>query len=172
MRHASLLLPVVLALAAAGCARQQPAYYVTDSMTGQRVSTDQQNAPDGRRVPLAADGSHATGYNSYASKSPQRQESTGRGLFNSGVFNSNTFNLDNFGTSSPAPTSTYQVQVPRRYAPQTYSYQPPPQAYAQQPATMQYRPPQPVPRGYGPQRYYGRPQTRPASYYAERYGWY
>ncbi len=41
MRYASLLPPLILALTVAACARQQPAYYVTNSATGQRVATGQ-----------------------------------------------------------------------------------------------------------------------------------
>jgi len=176
MRYASLLPPLLVALSVAACAQQQPAYYVTDSVTGQRVSTGQQAAPGSRRGLLAASGSQASGYNSYASAAPHRQESSDRGLFNSNVFRSNWFSR----RSSP-PTYVVRPQAPQTYAPrtyasrthtpQTYSYQPPQQqAYAQRPTTMQYRPPQPAPQRYTPQQYYRPPQ--PTAYYAPQYRLY
>ncbi|MEJ2624583.1 MAG: hypothetical protein P8Z80_08615 [Pseudolabrys sp.] len=155
MRYASLLPPLIIALTVAACARQPPAYYVTDARTGQRVATGQPQT---------------SGYNSYATR--QRQDDSDRGLFNSHVFRSSWF-------SRQTPAPTYAVQ-PRRtygshaYTPQTYSYQPPhQQPYAQrptaapyrqqQPATMQYRPPQP---------YNQPPQAQPTNYYAPRYRLY
>ena len=61
--------------------------------------------------------------------------------------------------ASPAPAS-------RTYAPQTYSYRPPQQqAYVQQPAAPQYRPPQPA-----PQQYYRPPQPQPTGYYPASIG--
>ncbi len=145
MRHTRLLLPLLLALTAAGCASQKPAYYVTDSATGQRVPVAQQNATGGARGLFTESAPQASAPYAYAA--PQAQSNTrGRGLFNS----------DLFGSHSSAPV--YAYQAPQAPAPQTYAYQPQPAyvqaapapAYQQQPA---YRP-------------------QPTGYYAERYGWY
>lgn len=158
MRHARLLLPILLALTAAACARQEPSYYVTDSMTGQRVATGQQAARQNARGRFGS--SAPQGAASYAYAAPQPQKSTGRGLFNS----------DLFSTPSRAPTYAYEPQ-----APQTYSYRPPQPAQAiqqaPQPGVMQYHPPQPMPQAYAQQPYYP-PQPQPTGYYAERYRWY
>ena len=186
MRYASLLPPLIIALTVAACARQQPAYYVTDSRTGQRIATGQQATSDSRRGLLGAGEAQASGYNSYASATPQRQESSGRGLFNSHVFGSSEFRTSSFSRQSPAPTYAVQPQASqtygsqtyasRTYAPQSYSYRPPQQqAYVQQPATTQYRRPQPAPQQYTRQpytqrQYYRQPQ--PTGYYPTRYGVY
>ena len=154
MRHTRLLLPVLLALAVGACASQQPAYYVTDAATGQRVAAAPQNTQPAERGLFGSSAPQAGA--SYAYAAPQPQESPGRGLFNSDIF----------GSRSSAPVYAYQPQ-----APQTYSYQPTPrQAYAQQPATTRYRPPQPMQQAYAQPVY--APPTQPAGYYAERYRWY
>ena len=143
MRHARLLLPLLLALTGAGCASQKPAYYVTDSATGQRVPVAQQGATGGARGLFTESAPQASP--SYAYAAPQAQANTGgRGLFNS----------DLFGGHSSAPVYAYQAP-----APQNYAYQPQQPGYAQ---------PAPAPV-YQPQPAY-RPQ--PTGYYAERYGWY
>jgi len=178
MRYATLLPPLLLALTVAGCASQQPSYYVTDAATGQRVSTGQQAAPYDRRGLLAAGKAQASGYNSYASDAPQRQDGSDRGLFNSDDFQSNWFSR-----RSSAPTYVAQPQVSQTRAPQTYAYQPPPQqqayaqplqqqAYVQQPTTMQYRPPQPAPQPYTPPQYYRQPQPQQTGYYTASNGLY
>lgn len=190
MRYASLLPPLILALTVAACARQQPAYYVTDSRTGQRIATGQQTASDNQRGLLGAGKTQESGYNSYASATPQQQQSSGRGLFNSDVFDSSDFQSNWFSRQASAPTypaqpqpaqtygtqsygsqtygaQTYRTQASgaRTYAPQTYSYQPPQQqAYAQQQAAQPYRPPQ--------QPYYRQPQAQPTGYYAPQYRLY
>lgn len=167
MRHTRLLLPILFALMVAACAREQPAYYVTDSLTGQRVASGQQADTANKRGLLDKQSSGARSY-AYAPK--QRQASSGRGLFNSDVF----------GSSSPAPVYAYRQPT------QTYAYQPPRQAQAAQPVqqasrpvpqqsgVMQYRPPQPyAQQAYAAQQpYYRPPQPQPAGYYAERYRWY
>lgn len=171
MRPTRLFLPVLLALTAAACSSQKPAYYVTDAATGQRVSTAQQGPSRVQRGLMSSDSSHAGG--AYAYAAPQN-EAKGRGLFNSKVFRSGMF-----GRRASAPAYRYQ---PQPQAPQTYSYQPPrqptyayrpppQQAYPQPSATMQYRPPQPAPRAYTRQPYRP-PQPQPTGYYAERYRWY
>ncbi len=159
MRHARPLLPILFALAAGACARQQPAYYVTDSATGQRVPTAQQDAPQHERGVFTSSGSfslsapRSSGY--YADAQAQSQPGTDRGVI---------------GGHSNAPVYAYQPP-----ATQANSYRPPPrQAYAQQPETMSYRPPQAqAPQVYAPQpapTMYRPPQ--PAGYYGERYRWY
>jgi hypothetical protein len=188
MRYASLLPPLIIALTVTACARQQPAYYVTDARTGQRIATGQQGASQDNRGLMGGGEAQASGYNSYASAAPQQQDDSGRGLFNSHVFRSNWFSRQ-----SSAPTYAVQPQAPqtyaartypspasaspthappasasRTYAPQTYSYRPPQQqAYVQPPAAPQYRPPQPA-----PQQYYRPPQPQPTGYYAPQYRLY
>ncbi len=187
MRYASLLPPLLLALTVAACARQQPAYYVTNSVTGQRVSSGQQASPNDGRGLMAAGGSQASGANSYASAAPEQAGNSSRGLFNSDTFDSGAFQTSWFERPSRAPTYAVQAQpqpqaqyTPQpqpQYAPQTYSYQPPrqpayaprhtyaqqpaytqQQTYAQpQPATMQYHPPQPVSQQPYTQQQYYRP---------------
>jgi hypothetical protein len=183
MRYASLLPPLLLALTVAACANRQPAYYVTNSMTGQRVPTGQQGTSDNQRGLLGAGETQASGYNSYASAAPRQQQSSGRGLFNSHVFHSNVFQSRWLNRRSPAPRYAAQPQAPRTYgsrtyashtyAPQTYSYHPPrQQAYAQRSTTMQYRPPQQAPQRYTPQQHYRASQLQPTGYYTARYGLY
>ena len=147
MRHARLLLPLLLAITAAGCANQKPAYYVTDLATGQRVPVAQQGASGGARGLFTESAPQASPRYAYAA--PQAEaKGGGRGLFNS----------DLFGARSSAPV--YAYQAPQAPAPQTYAYQPQP-AYAQPAPAPAYQPqPQPA---YRPQ---------PTGYYAERYGWY
>ena len=166
MRHVRLLLPILLALTAAACARQQPAYYVTDAATGQRVSTAPQGASHGQRGQMASGAPQASTYGRSAYAAQTSKASSGRGLFNS----------DLFGSRSSAPVYAYQ---PQAQSSQTYSYRPPAQqAYTPQPATtMQYRPPQPAPQTYArpvyaQQPYYRPAQPQPAGHYAERYRWY
>lgn len=169
MRPTRLLLPALLALMAAACSSQKPAYYVTDAATGQRIATGQQSAAGDQRGLLSSSASGA-----YAYAAPEGQASRGgRGLFNSN--GSGTFSSGLFSRRSSAPVYRYQPQPQR---PQTYSYQPPPQqtysyrppqrqAYPQQATTMQYSAPQ---QAYAQQPY--RPPQPPAGYYAERYRWY
>lgn len=143
MRHARLLLPVLLALATAACASRTPAFYVTDSATGQPIATARQSASPRARGLLSSGSPRANG--AYAYAAPQSAASSGgRGLFNSDLFSS-----DLFSARARVPVYNYR---PQAQPPQTYSYRPPQQAYAQQ----AYHPPQP----------------QPAGYYAERYGWY
>jgi len=160
MRHPRLLLPALLALATAACSNQKPAYYVTDSVTGQRVATGPQSVSYSERGLFSSDAPRTSGSYAYAPTQTQGNTS-GRGLFNSDVF------------SSPARAPAY-VYPAQPQPPQTYSYQPPPQqAYARQaPATM-YQPPQPAQPAYAqqPQQQQQYPQAQPG-YYAERYRWY
>ena len=155
MRHVRLLLPILLALTAAACARQQPAYYVTDAATGQRVSTAPQSASHGQRGLMASGAPQAGAYGRSAYAAQPSEASSGRGLFNS----------DLFGSRSSAPVYAYR---PQAQSPQAYSYQPPQQqVYAPQPAPQTYA--QPV---YAQQPHYRPAQPQPAGHYAERYRWY
>jgi hypothetical protein len=177
MRHTPLLLPALLALTVTACARQQPAYYVTDSATGRRITTAQQGAPERERGLFTSTGlftSSTPWARGYADVQPQSRPKTNRGLF---------------GARSDTPTHTYLAPAPQIYPPQSYSYRPPRQQAAMPPSsTMQYRPPQPTHHAYGPppmtmryrspqpvQQAYARQLDRapqPAGYDAERYGWY
>ncbi len=170
MHYARPLLPILIALTAAACARQQPAYYVTDSATGERIATAQQDAPQGERGLFASTGlftrntPQSGGYVSYADARPQNKPATNRGLI---------------GGQSNARAYVYQQPMSQTYAPRTYSHPPPPhqvpQAYAQQPVIMSYRQPQQAPQAYRPQpapQTRPAPQPQPAGYYAESYRWY
>ncbi|HVZ52276.1 MAG TPA: polysaccharide biosynthesis/export family protein [Pseudolabrys sp.] len=96
MRGCRLLLGLAVALAAAGCARQQPTYYVMDPQTGQPVpAIAQQAQPYGQAAQPA--------YTQQAYQQSAAQSDDRRGLF--GLF-----------SSGPAYTQP-------SYAPQTY--QPP-----------------------------------------------
>jgi polysaccharide export outer membrane protein len=64
MRYARIVLPILLALTAAACARKQPVQYVMDPSTGQPVPVVQQ-------------------YGQPAYAQPQQADSGGRGLFGS-----------------------------------------------------------------------------------------
>ena len=119
MRRACFFLPVLLALTAAGCAReQQSAYYVIDPVTGQPVPVVQQY-----EQPQYAQSQYAQAqYGQYA-QAPHGQpayqaQDTRRGLFNPAYQAQDTGRgLFNNRRSQPA------------YAPQPYMQQP----YAQQP---------------------------------------
>lgn len=72
MRGARSLLPLLIALTAAACARQQPTYYVIDPNTGQPVAVMQQPAMES--APLYAQQPQ------YAQR-PASQTTPGRGLY-------------------------------------------------------------------------------------------
>ena len=115
MRYARFILPILLALTAAACARKQSVYYVMDPSTGQPVPVVQQYGQSyGAQQPAYAQ--------------PQQADSGGRGLF---------------GSRRGAPARAYQPQYAqqsyaqqggavRRNGQQSYvmQYQPPRQAAA------------------------------------------
>lgn len=89
MRHIRYLLPILLALCAAGCARE-PAYYVTDSYTGQRLPLTAQYGQAGYEQPVYGQGAYAA-LTPPPSAQSQDVASRGRGLIT--------------GTVRPASTS-------------------------------------------------------------------
>ena len=130
MRVSQILLPALIALATAACARQQAAYYVIDPATQQPVPVAQQSAPAtygrpqyaqaGYQQPPAAS---SRGLFASAQTAPQAYAATqeppsGRGLFNT------------YASSQGAPP----------YPQQAYMPQPAPSpVYAQPAAPPQYR---------------------------------
>jgi hypothetical protein len=126
MHRARFLLPILVALAAAGCARQQQAY-VIDPSTGQPVAVvmQQQTAQ-----PVYAQ-------QSYQPPAPQAAASGERGLFNS-------------WPSAPQPQyaqQTYQQPAPDSGRGLFAASQSAPPVYVQQPAFTQNGVPQyPTPR--------------------------
>ncbi|HZD89206.1 MAG TPA: polysaccharide biosynthesis/export family protein [Pseudolabrys sp.] len=115
----------MLAFTAAGCARHQPAYYVMDPATGQRVPVVQQygssgNGQYGQYQAESPQSQYPQGYEaqSQAYAQPQQDDGGGRGLFNS---------------HHSEPSYSYQPQ----YAYQQQSYAQPPQAYQQQQSSGQ-----------------------------------
>ena len=121
MRYARFLLPILIALTVAACARQQPAYYVLDPSTGQPVPVVQQYGQPGAAQPQYAQ-SYAAPQPSYAR--PQPAQSSGRGLFTS---------------QRSAPAYAYQPQYAQQGYAQPANAQP---HYGQQSYVLQYRPPQ------------------------------
>ena len=81
MRIARFLLPLTVALAAAACARQQAAYYVTDPQTGQPVPVVQQYSGPEQYVHAQQYGQPQ--YAPPAAAQPQYAQSGNRGLFGS-----------------------------------------------------------------------------------------
>jgi polysaccharide export outer membrane protein len=148
MRVAKFLMPVLAALAAAGCARQQQSYYVIDPATGQPVPVVQQyySAP---RYAQAG----------YAQPAPQYAKAGGRGLYSSPQVAQQAYAQSSYAPPAyqpPAPQPQYAPSTGRglynlqssygqpRYAPQPY------QSYV-----LQYHPPAatggpyvPAPYGY------------------------
>ena len=126
MRYARFILPILLALIAAACARKQPVYYIMDPSTGQPVPVVQQYGQ--RAQPQYAQDPYARGYATRqpAYAQPQQTDRGGRGLFSS---------------RSSAPSYSYQPQ----YAQQSYAQQ----RYGQQSYVMQYRPPRQAVAQYG-----------------------
>jgi polysaccharide export outer membrane protein len=128
MRGARLLLPLLAALAAGGCARQQPAYYVVDPNTGQPVPvvTQQQMAqPQYAQQGNVQQQTYAAPAYQEPVAQPQAAASGERGLF------------------------TSRQRAPQVYAQQPYVQQPyPQQTYAQQRHAQQFATPQvAVPQG-------------------------
>lgn len=152
MRYARLILPTLLALTAAACARNQPVYYVMDPATGQPVPVVQQYGQAGSgqygQQPQYAQGAYANSQYapSYAAQQPsyaqpQQAESGGRGLFGSHASTPSYGYQPQYGEQSYASAGNAQPHV----GPQSYvmQYHPPRQAaspygYAYAPAAQGY----------------------------------
>lgn len=136
MRGARFLLPLLAALAAAGCARQQQAYYIIDPQTGQPIPVVAQQQPQYAQQ-ISQPAYAQSGYQQPAPQAAPAQDT--RGLF----------------SRSPAYAQQSYAQQPAYaqqpvYAQQTYGQQPvyPQQTY-QQPA---YRPQPPAAEASGDER--------------------
>src|SRR5512141_407846 len=81
MRVARLMVPILVALLAAACARQQPAYYVMDPQTGQPVPVVQQYSGPEQYVQAQQYGQPQ--YAQPAPAQPRYAQSGNRGLFGS-----------------------------------------------------------------------------------------
>lgn len=81
MRVARLMVPILVALLAAACARQQPAYYVMDPQTGQPVPVVQQYSGAEQYVQAQQYGQPQ--YAQPAPAQPRYAQSGNRGLFGS-----------------------------------------------------------------------------------------
>jgi polysaccharide export outer membrane protein len=152
MRVTRLLMPILVVLAAAGCARQQQTAYVIDPATGQPVPVVQQYAPaqdayaqasyqDGYQAGYPAAYAQATPQYAQAYQpppaEPQYAQGTNRGLFGShapyqqsggrGLFN---------GQPGYAQPQYAQPQYP--YQSYVLQYHPPAAANAYQPAPYGY----------------------------------
>ena len=81
MRVTQLMIPLLVVLAAAGCARQQQAAYVIDPSTGQPVPVVQQYSPQQYGY---AQADYQANYPAYAQAAPQpaSPQAQGRGLYN------------------------------------------------------------------------------------------
>lgn len=145
MRYARFILPILLALTAAACARKQPVHYVMDPSTGQPVPVVQQYGQPAQ--PQYAQGQYAQGYSAQQPAYAQSRQSNrgGRGLF---------------GSRRSAPAYAYQ----QPYGQQRYARQGGAQPrQAQQPYVMQYQPPRQAAARYGgsPYGYAYAPAERP-----------
>jgi protein involved in polysaccharide export with SLBB domain len=144
MRVARLMVPILVALLAAACARQQPSYYVVDPQTGQSVPVVQQYSGPEQYVQAQQYGQPQ--YAQPAPAQPQYAQGGNRGLFG----------------SLQGDYAQPQYAQPQ-YAPQTQ--------YAPQP---QYAPPQaPQPadgnRGLFNSRRAAQPQYAPQQSYVLQY---
>ena len=172
MHKGRLLLPVLAALAAAGCARQQQAY-VIDPSTGRPVLVvmQQQAAPPQYAQPQYAQAQYAQPQYaqpqyapaqyappSYPQAAPQGVSGGGQGLFNTWQsapqprYAPPTYAQQPY--QPPATASGRGLLTSPQNAPEAYAYQPPPQAYAAQYAAPQYAAPRtvapyaPAPNGF------------------------
>ena len=165
MRVTNLMIPLLLMLAAAGCARQQQAAYVIDPSTGQPVPVVQQYSP--QQYGYAQTGDQA-GYPAYAQAAPQSAypQTQGRGLYNSRQqYAAQSYaqapapqNAQSSGRGLFSAHDAYQssggrglFSAQRGYAQPQYTQQP----YPYQSYVLQYHPPaaagayQAAPYGYG-----------------------
>ncbi len=131
MQKTRFFLAVLIALAAAGCARQQQAY-VVDPATGRAVPVAMRQQ---QRALLQ--------YAQQGLRPPARHASAAgeRGLFN---WSQRTPQPQSVQPQSVQPQYARQTYPPRTYAPQTYA----PRTYAQQNYTPQAHVRQPPPQPY------------------------
>ncbi len=148
MRAARILLPMLVALLAAACARHQPNYYVVDPATGQPVPVVQRYNQPYEGQPTYSRQAYAAPQ-AYAQPQAASSSSDDRGLFhpNHGAFTA--------GRGAPAYAQSY---APQPYAQQASSRQRDvqQQAYGARGYVLQYRPP---------------PAARSAAYGAAAYGY-
>lgn len=158
MRVARLMVPILVALLAAACARQQASYYVLDPSTGQPVAVVGQYQYG---EPQYGQAGYQAGYSP-----PVYAQADGRGLFNAQQGYAQPYYAQSYQAPVAPPQyaapsgrglfnsrrSYVQPQyVPPQYAPPQYA-QP---SYPYQSYVLQYRPPaaaaapyQPAPYGY------------------------
>ena len=147
MRVARLTVPILIALLAAACARQQQSYYVIDPASGQPVPVVNQSqyAPAQYGQPDYAQSGYQAGY-----PQPSYAQAGSRGLFGA---------QQPYAPSSGRGLYNSQQAPPQYVQPQYAQPQYAPPQYAQQPYqsyTLQYHPPaaagapyqQPSPYGY------------------------
>ena len=158
MRVTQILLPVLVALATAACARQQASYYVIDPATQQPVAAQQRSMPpaqpqyaQARYQPASA---AASGRGLFSSSQATQQTQPQQDPGGRGLFNTYAASRTNYPPAAYAQPAAYPQQAftppPQAYTPpparpvyaqQTYS-QPsyaPQQGYAGQPASTQYQ---------------------------------
>ena len=145
MRVTRLMYPLLVALAAAGCARQQQATYVIDPATGQPIPVVQQySAPQNAYAQAGYQGAYQAGY---PQAQPGYAQAGGRGLFNARA----SYAQPQYGASGgrglfsarPAyaqPQYPYQSYVLQYHPPgAAYPYQRAPYGYAYAPPNYQQR---------------------------------
>lgn len=126
MRYARFILPILLALTAAACARKQSVYYVMDPSTGQPVPVVQQYGQQAQPQYAQSYGAQQPAY-----AQPRQAGRGGRGLF---------------GSRRGASARAYQPQYAQQsYAQQSYAQQ----RNRQQSYVMQYKPPRQAAARYG-----------------------
>lgn len=163
MRMTQALLPALVALATAACARQQTAYYAIDPATHQAVPVAQGTAPYAQPQYAQAQPTSASsrgllsspqitaqsyaqaGYGQLAYQAQPQQPSSGRGLFNT------------YAEGRTAPAYAPPAYPQQAYAPPAAA----PQSYAQQAYTQP---------SYAPQRSYAQQSAPPAQYQPRQYG--
>jgi polysaccharide export outer membrane protein len=139
MRVARILLPILIAFAAAACARQQQAYYVVDPATGQPVPAVQQY-------------SRGAYQQSYAQQHAQAQYARSSSNNSRGLFSSPQAAQQAYASSQYAEQTYPQNDTQPQYGPSSErgllntrhtSAQPQyAQGYPQQSYVLQYHPPQ------------------------------
>jgi polysaccharide export outer membrane protein len=146
MRVTRLMIPLLVVLAAAGCARQQQATYVIDPSTGQPVPVVQQySAPQYAYAQAGYQGGYQAGY-PQAAPEPSYAQTGGRGLFNAPPsYAQPQYGASGgrglFGSRPPAyaqPQYPYQSYVLQYHPPAAaYPYQTAPYGYAYAPPNYQ-----------------------------------
>ena len=148
MRGSRFLLGLAVALAAAGCARQQPAYYTIDPQTGQPVPALAQQAPSPYGQPAYAQQPYAQ--QAYQqSQTPQSARTDHRGLFSSSPayaqqnYEQPPVVQPSYQTPAAQPPSAQSTERGLFNTPGLFSGRSSAPVYAQQPAYAHYAPPQP-----------------------------